>query len=384
MKNRSFTAIRLLFLPTILLSFSTLLAQTPDSALFVRGGDTVVIDLGQPGYPGDIGDGGKIYICPDEYGLRALVYRLGPVEEFGANYTSKRPDTNIQHLWEVTAGIEGTYIFTKVSGENTYTVYVTAIGVRCPVTAPAPDGPICYDAADNTYELPVQEAYSAYLWHLVPESAGGIVPAANSATVTLDEDFDGKAMLWVVGQKGSAVDYDDTLFTPLAITRTASVEANFSFTNEGNTFTFNNLSQNANHYSWDFDDGQTSTLTSPVHAFASQGDYAVRLVASRYTCSDEHTLTVLHNQLAQVSGEGRLCVFPNPFSDQEPVLSSATPVVGPVHLTLYNAQGSLVWRETLNGLSNNHQLSIEGIRPGLYVLTVSTVGGCNVLKINKQ
>lgn len=56
----------------------------------------------------------------------------------------------------------------------------------------------------------------------------------------------------------------------------------------GTTDAFTNLSQNANTYSWNFGDGQTSGVQSPNHAYASSGTYTVSLMISDnvYNCKD--------------------------------------------------------------------------------------------------
>jgi PKD repeat protein len=53
----------------------------------------------------------------------------------------------------------------------------------------------------------------------------------------------------------------------------------FSYVIDAKTVTFTNLSTNATSYSWDFDDGNTSTETNPVHTYVAYGDYDVRLTA---------------------------------------------------------------------------------------------------------
>jgi PKD repeat protein len=45
------------------------------------------------------------------------------------------------------------------------------------------------------------------------------------------------------------------------------------------TLTFNNLSQNASSYKWDFGDNNTSTGTSPVHIYTIAGAYTITLKA---------------------------------------------------------------------------------------------------------
>lgn len=44
--------------------------------------------------------------------------------------------------------------------------------------------------------------------------------------------------------------------------------------------TFTNTSTNATSYTWSFDDGTSSTVTSPTHTFTAMGSYEVTLVAS--------------------------------------------------------------------------------------------------------
>ena len=47
---------------------------------------------------------------------------------------------------------------------------------------------------------------------------------------------------------------------------------------------FNNLSNNASSFSWDFGDGTTSNLTNPIHNYTNYGNYTVKLVADGGTC----------------------------------------------------------------------------------------------------
>lgn len=56
---------------------------------------------------------------------------------------------------------------------------------------------------------------------------------------------------------------------------------------------FNNNSDNANEYEWDFGDGYTSTARNPVHVYTTTGLYEVKLTAySRAGLSSEATLTI--------------------------------------------------------------------------------------------
>jgi PKD repeat protein len=67
------------------------------------------------------------------------------------------------------------------------------------------------------------------------------------------------------------------------------------FTNSisGKTVTFTNTSMNAASYLWNFGDGQTSTLTNPVHTYASDGTYTVTLTSTNPCGSTTATQTVV-------------------------------------------------------------------------------------------
>ncbi len=68
------------------------------------------------------------------------------------------------------------------------------------------------------------------------------------------------------------------------------LRANFQFEVDASnalTIKFTNFSQNANSYSWDFGDGNSSTEESPTHTYAAGGTYDVVLTASNGSDSDD-------------------------------------------------------------------------------------------------
>jgi PKD repeat protein len=66
----------------------------------------------------------------------------------------------------------------------------------------------------------------------------------------------------------------------------------FSFSRDSLTVTFNNITQDANMYSWDFGDGNSSTETNPVHTYTDDGDYEVSLTATNDCGSASFNLTI--------------------------------------------------------------------------------------------
>lgn len=68
--------------------------------------------------------------------------------------------------------------------------------------------------------------------------------------------------------------------------------AKFSFSVNGLSVKFLNSSKNADTYSWDFGDGETSTGKEPTHVYSKAGAYKVTLTAKKGTKSNSTSLTV--------------------------------------------------------------------------------------------
>ncbi|MEL6191098.1 MAG: PKD domain-containing protein [Bacteroidota bacterium] len=78
----------------------------------------------------------------------------------------------------------------------------------------------------------------------------------------------------------------------------ANFSANPRFGCTGLTVNFNNSSQNATSYFWDFGDGNTSTAENPAHTFNDPGIYDIMLVSTVGTCSD----TLIRSGYVEVVG----------------------------------------------------------------------------------
>jgi PKD repeat protein len=71
-----------------------------------------------------------------------------------------------------------------------------------------------------------------------------------------------------------------------------------------------NLSSGSNSYSWDFGDGNTSTLENPLHEYDEAGVYSIQLIANNaFNCPD--TMVLLD---VITAGVGGMIDFPNAFT----------------------------------------------------------------------
>lgn len=102
--------------------------------------------------------------------------------------------------------------------------------------------------------------------------------------------------------------------------------ANFSVPTEdipaAKTLTFNNQTEKAQSYLWDFGDGVTSTETSPEHRFLGSGTYTVKL-----TATDEKGKTgTKEKKVTVVAPERCLVLIQTPMGDMLAEIYDRTPL----------------------------------------------------------
>lgn len=68
--------------------------------------------------------------------------------------------------------------------------------------------------------------------------------------------------------------------------------ANFDYQLDENVVDFENLSQFGDSYEWDFGDGETSTVTNPIHIYNEDGEYTVTLTTFNECGSDTYTVEI--------------------------------------------------------------------------------------------
>jgi gliding motility-associated-like protein len=129
---------------------------------------------------------------------------------------------------------------------------------------------------------------------------------------------------------------------------------------------FQNDSQNASFYSWDFGDGNTSGTAAPMHTFTQPGTHVVTLIAEHLNgCSDTLSLPVV--------------AFPLPVS--EFALSASSSCSAPVTVATTNtSQGavSYAWDFGNGQVSQLNQPSIVFNAVGTYTVTLTATNqyGC--------
>lgn len=89
-------------------------------------------------------------------------------------------------------------------------------------------------------------------------------------------------VLWATDQCGNS----DTLVLPITVC--AAVQPTFSYTANGNTFSFTAAPTGMSSYSWNFGDGGTAAGATANHTYASNGTYTVTLTVVN-SCGEQYT-----------------------------------------------------------------------------------------------
>jgi hypothetical protein len=142
-------------------------------------------------------------------------------------------------------------------------------------------------------------------------------------------------------------------------------KANFSFSSIGiNEFKFTNTSLNTDTYSWNFGDGGTSTLVSPVHQFLNSGSFSVRLISSKCGTKDTTYQTILViTPTTQIPDSLGVTIFPNPTKNIININKNNT-----VNLTynILNSLGEIIKVGTVNNTTK--QINVNNLGNGIYFL----------------
>jgi len=146
--------------------------------------------------------------------------------------------------------------------------------------------------------------------------------------------------------------------------------ADFSESISGNTATFTNSSSSINstlNYSWDFGDGNTSSIQNPSHTYATNGTYTVTLIASNCIFSDTITNTIqIGTNSMEENTNANFEFYPNPATNQI-TLKVDNQLLGSIYTICDNTGKSV-----LNGniLSENSVINLENLSKGFYFLGI--------------
>lgn len=274
--------------------------------------------------------------------------------------------------------VEGTTYYFSVFAENgaglfSDTIVSNGQTLQAPTTAPTADFIIQNSYICSFEPVTVQNSSTdaqTYSW-----DAPGATPSTSSvANPTFSYTATGyyDITLTATGVGGTDVE-TQTIFVNIDTVPNAAYQPSATVVDVSNGFvTFDNMSQHANGYFWDFGDGNISTDVSPWHQFNAIGTYDVMLVAVNGNCPNDTTTSQIEviDDLGLLNELDGVEVYPNPVENNLYV-SFIEDWGGAVQIELLDARGRVVFSTQTDEQLIHIDLLGEHIHDGVYFLRLS-------------
>ena len=180
----------------------------------------------------------------------------------------------------------------------------------------------------------------------------------------------------VIGDGGDGV-YDSGVFIKGGsfLGNTPLPAARFAFSGLGNSVAFENQSEHAENFIWNFGDGTTSNEVNPTHSYNQTGFYNVRLEGSNicYLCDTTQTLAVTPGEVLLVNGplNSGVQLLDNGLVRINYALERPTDL----EVELLSAGGQLIRRAIFEKAHlGSETIDLDGLARGLYIIKLKALG----------
>jgi hypothetical protein len=155
----------------------------------------------------------------------------------------------------------------------------------------------------------------------------------------------------------------DTAFNATGI----AVNSLFTYTLNGNSISFTNLSSNAVTFNWVFGNGSGSSSPNPVATYTSNGTYTVTLYASSACDVDSvsQVVTITAVGLNELTLSENFGFFPNPARQHVNIEGKCSDC----QVIIYNNEGKEVYHAALS--AERSQIDVSRFAKGIYMVKLS-------------
>lgn len=341
-----------------------------DSTLFFTAGDTVIIDMGIAGQPGEFSNNDTIYVYPTD-GLWGMTLEIGPTENSNASYVMQRPDMNVNPSSEFLYNLPETglyHVSESVSGKNYYASF-TVLWADSMKQTPKLSGKDTICSNNKYYTLsikPYNTTLKRYTWYVSPDSAGKIYDTGITATIIPNINYSGVMTIRVLADSTTP-----PLSNPVLLHITQSPMSIFDQSTGSSALdiNFSNTSINATSYTWIFGDGMTSNDTSQTtfeHIYASANKYNVMLISKNSQCKDTLSKSITVGNVSITDHQQFLTLYPNPASDYIHIEGSFQGLSLPYTIT--NIEGIVMLSGVIS--SDVFTIDISLLPSGTYIIQI--------------
>ncbi|MBS1771219.1 MAG: SBBP repeat-containing protein [Bacteroidetes bacterium] len=140
-------------------------------------------------------------------------------------------------------------------------------------------------------------------------------------------------------------------------------------------------SQNVVSVNWDFGDGGTDNSNAPSHTYTTTGVYTVRLILTN-DCGSDTLYKTVYAAVAGIDNYGmnysQIKVYPSPAHDYVNIESPYA-----IHkMILYNLIGAKVFERQVDAKA--YKMNVKGLASGTYMMSIETVNGKFVRKVDVE
>ena len=311
------------------------------------------------------------FICNNIDTQMVTVNSLPPIADLG-------PDTTVCGGVVLDPGNSPGAAFIWSTGDSTQTITAASTGIYSVFVTSG-----CGSDSDTI---------SVIVNPIPPVDLGNDTMICSGDTIILDAGMiPGALYNWSTGELTQAITVDtsgsyiveasDTVgcvgTDTIAINVSNGPTAAFSWIASGLSVTFSNNSVDGITYLWDFGDGDTSTSSNStvIHTYATDGTYPVMLIANSPCGSDTITdtsVTVVSTGIAKVIVQEQIKVYPNPGEGIFTIRLTGFKNEN-IQLTIFDLHGRIINNEALlikNELTK--EVDITNLPKGLYYVRLTT------------
>ena len=163
----------------------------------------------------------------------------------------------------------------------------------------------------------------------------------------------------------------------MAVVVKSSPSASFTYDILSPTIvSFQNTSQNADYYNWNFGDNNHSTEENPTHEYATPGAYEVTLNAQNPYCGNAFSAVIMLMTATSEAEKMSVDIFPNPVKNTLYISSPSTPL----RVRIFNNQAKVLEEQEIN---RTGQIDMSKAPSGVYFLVVNNGKAATVYRIIK-
>jgi hypothetical protein len=272
--------------------------------------------------------------------------------------------------WTYRAVVKSGVCSEEVSEADTLFVFPVAVSG----TAVADEDVICTGSPANltllSYEGTIQWEFSenGSDWSTIE---GAVLDTYTSTELTGDTWFRAIVSLGDCESAVSNIVAIDVLEDPIAL---------YTYEAENQMLTFTNTSTNADSYSWDFGDGNTSIEENPIHVYLEGGDYTVTLTASNEVCPDANFSQIITVIFVGIDlPENVYMVAPNPSDGKFYLLNQGAL---DSHISIFNLDGRILYEFLFRNTIN--EIDLSSLQKGVYFMKIQFGKDTVIKKIEIQ